>query len=79
MFETIEEMEKVLRNQFAVQKKIFTYLNAYAKNQHMVQWSRVDPHSVLGQVYGDLGACFSELEAVVAKLGPEKGEQEENQ
>ena len=71
----------VVSEQLAVQQKIFTLLNAYANKEHLEQYSRVDPHSILGQVYGDLAACFQKLEnankmlakkEMVAKKGDKK-------
>jgi hypothetical protein len=67
----VERVERVLAHQLAIQQKIFSYLNSYAKGEHMNQFSRVDPEGVLAQVYGDLASGFEELEYVVNKLNKE--------
>lgn len=62
---------KVLSNQFANQQRIFVMLNSYANNEHLSQWSRIDPEAVIAQVYADLASGFSELRDIVTKLGGE--------
>jgi hypothetical protein len=54
---------KVIADQYAVQQKIFSYLNDFAKGEHLKLYQRVDTEAVLASVYGDLAAHFAELEA----------------
>jgi hypothetical protein len=61
------EMLEALKNQRDAQMKIFTYLNAYAKGEHLKEWQQLSLEGLIAQVYGDLAAHNAELHAVIAK------------
>jgi hypothetical protein len=60
-------MLEVLEHQAAAQGKIFTYLNSYAKKEHLKDWQCLSLEGLIAQTYGDLAAGNAELLAIVAE------------
>jgi hypothetical protein len=65
--ERVTDLMEACEAQRDTQRKIFGYLNSYAKGDHFSDWSRTEPQAVLAQVYADLAAEFAGLEIAIKK------------
>jgi len=61
----VAELERVSESFLGQVEDAFKLMNDYASGEHMKQWSRVDPHCILGEVYLTLACRFSEFKSVV--------------
>lgn len=77
LFRKIKDMDKVIKDQYAMQMRIFGYLNSFAKGDHMNQFSRIDNEGVIAQVYGDLAGNFFALEKIAKELEAEGKDNDE--
>ena len=62
------KLKEALQAQFDVQSKIFTMLNYWASGEHMKAYCRVDPESIIAQVYGDLAAEYKGLKEALTSV-----------
>lgn len=70
MHENAAKTLAALTNQLGAQDKIFTYLNSYAKNDHLKEWPGLSLEGLIAQVYGDLAAHNAELREAVKQAKP---------
>ena len=63
---TSMKLKDALQAQFDVQSKIFTLLNYWVSGEYMKEYVRVDPESIIAQVYGDLAAEYNGLKEALA-------------
>jgi hypothetical protein len=54
---------------FGSLRRVYSYLNDYAKNEHLNSWARLDTTALLAQVYGDLAPAFNKLQAALKQTG----------